>query len=433
MTTTCPDAASVAFPHAMTAPLVSSTTAAAVARAEGWQLSSKASFILLASITMSFLAGSSAPTPLYPLYQAQWGFSSAAVTVIFGIYAVALLAALLIGGRLSDHVGRRPVLIGAAAMQVAAMWLFMVADGLPDLIVARVVQGISTGFAVAAVGAGMLDLDKLRGPLANAVAPPFGTALGGIAAGLMVHFLPQPTHLVYAVLAVIFIVQGIGVALMKEPSPPQPGAWASLVPRFSVPAATRQPLLVAIPVLIAAWSLAGFYAALGPTIVHAVLGLDSSLLGGIALFVLAASGGTAVLLLQRFDPRAMMAAGSTALFVGVAFTVLALSMHSTLGFFLGTALAGIGFGTAFQGAIRTVVPFAQPHERAGVLSIIFVVSYLAMGSPAVLAGWWVARHGDILGTAEMFGAAVMVLAALALTGTLMRMRNVSRARRSSAA
>ena len=407
-------------------PATATTAATAAAIEPAGRISPRAAFFLLASITVSFLAGSSAPTPLYPLYQAQWGFSSAAITVIFGIYAVALLAALLIGGRLSDHVGRRPVLIGAAAMQVAAMGLFIAADGLGDLIVARVVQGVSTGFAVAAVGAGMLDLDKLRGPLANAVAPPFGTALGGIAAGLMVHFLPQPTHLVYVVLALIFIAQGVGVALMAEPSPPQPGALASLRPRFSVPAATRQPLLIAIPVLIAAWSLAGFYAALGPTIVHGVLGLDSSLLGGIALFVLAASGGTAVLLLQRFDPRSMMAAGSTALLVGVGFTVLALSMHSTLGFFLGTAMAGTGFGTAFQGAIRTVVPFARPHERAGVLSIIFVVSYVAMGTPAVLAGWWVARHGDILGTAEFFGAAVMALAAIALAGTLLRMRRDAR-------
>src|ERR1700687_3844263 len=94
-----------------------------------FQLPPAASFYLLASITVSFLAGSSAPTPLYPLYQAEWGFSPVAVTFVFGIYAVAVLAALLIAGRLSDYVGRRPVLVVATAVQAATMLLFAFARG----------------------------------------------------------------------------------------------------------------------------------------------------------------------------------------------------------------------------------------------------------------------------------------------------------------
>src|SRR3989442_1377878 len=93
-----------------------------------------------------------------------------------------------------------------------------------------------------------------------------------------------------------------------------------------------------------------------------------------------------------------------------------LSFPSPPAFFLRTALAGSGFGTGFQAAIRTVVPLAAPQERAGVLSVIFVVSYLAMGLPAVIAGYFVARQGDLFMTAREFGAAVLVLAALALIG-----------------
>jgi len=104
----------------------------------------------------------------------------------------------------------------------------------------------------------------------------------------------------------------------------------------------------------------------------------------------------------------------------VALAVNSLSYHSATAFFLGTALAGSGFGTGFQGAIRTVVPLAAPQERGGVLSVIFVVSYLAMGLPAVVAGYLVARSGDLFLTAREFGAVVMVLAVLALIGTLRR-------------
>ena len=160
-------------------------------------LSPQVSFFLLASITLSFFAGSSAPTPLYPVYQAEWGFTPVTITLIFGIYAVVLLATLLVVGRLSDHIGRRPVLIAAALTQVVTMLVFASADGVAGLIAARVLQGLATGAAVAAIGAGLLDLDAPRGTLANSVAPGLGTALGGLIGGLMVHFLPAPTHLVY--------------------------------------------------------------------------------------------------------------------------------------------------------------------------------------------------------------------------------------------
>src|SRR5258707_10510832 len=115
-------------------------------------LSRNAAFYLLASITVSFLASSSAPTPLYSIYQAQWGFSPITVTVIFGIYAISVLAALLFVGRLSDHLGRRPVLIAATAVQAATMVIFATASGLGDLVLARIIQGLATGAAVGAVG-----------------------------------------------------------------------------------------------------------------------------------------------------------------------------------------------------------------------------------------------------------------------------------------
>src|SRR5437016_13378945 len=97
-------------------------------------LSRATSLYLLASITASYLASSSAPTPLYPIYQAEWGFSSMAIALVFGVYAVAVLAALLVTGRLSDYIGRRPVLIVATAIQAATMFLFAFADGLSTLI-----------------------------------------------------------------------------------------------------------------------------------------------------------------------------------------------------------------------------------------------------------------------------------------------------------
>src|SRR5271156_5064662 len=384
-------------------------------------LSRNAAFYLLASITVSFLASSSAPTPLYSIYQAQWGFSPITVTVIFGIYAISVLAALLFVGRLSDHLGRRPVLIAATAVQAATMVIFATASGVGDLVLARIIQGFATGAALGALGAGMIDLNKTRGATANAVAPTLGTATGGMLAGFLVQFLPAPTHLVYAVLGVTFVLQGIGVALMADTIAPAPGALASLRPQLDLPAATRGPLLLALPVLVASWALAGFYGSLGPMLLRGMLGVGSALLGGLALFVLAASAGLAVLVLKDRKPRDLMTFGAAMLAAGVGVTVWSLPHHAIAAFFAGTSIAGMGFGTGFQGAVRSIVPLAAPHQRAGVLSVVFIISYLSMGLPAIAAGVLVAWHGNILGSGKGFGIVVMTLALAAVLAPALRM------------
>ena len=377
-----------------------------------------AGFYLLASITITFLAGSSAPTPLYPVYQAQWGFSALTTTEIFGIYALALLGSLLVAGRLSDHLGRRPVLIVAPLVQAVVMLIFATANGVAALMLGRVVQGLATGAALGAVGAGMLDLDKARGPVANAVTPPLGTGAGGLLAGLLVHYLPAPTLLVYFVLATVFVLQALGVIFMVETVTRRAGAVASLKPQFGLPAAARAPMLIAAPVLVAAWSLAGFYASLLPALSRSVFGFDPSLASGIAAFAFAGSGAATVLALGSRAPRTVMAYGAFALMAGTAAATGALGAQSAAGFFLATALAGSGFGASFQGAMRTVLPTAKAHERAGVLSVVFVVSYLAMGVPAIFAGFLVSRGAPLLATAQEFGTVAAILSALALAGAL---------------
>jgi hypothetical protein len=382
------------------------------------RLSKSASFLLLASIILFFLASSSAPTPLYLVYQAAWGFSPITITVIFGIYAVAVLATLLVVGSLSDHVGRRPVLLGATLLQAVAMAVFATAGGVGALIAARIVQGIATGAAAGAVGAGMLDIDRAKGTTANAVAPMLGTATGGLASGLMAQYLPAPTHLVYIVFAAIFIAQAIGVAFMPESVAPRPGALRSLRPQLRLPPAVRAPALVAAPVLIATWALVGFYGSLGPSLVRRLMGSSSLVLGGLVLFVLAASGAATVLLARGRSARAVLQFGTIALIAGVAVTLVAIANGAPIAFFAGAVLAGAGFGCGFQGAIRTVVPLAAAHQRAGVLSVLYVIAYLSMGVPAVFAGLRVVHGGGLLTAAHEYGIAVIALAAAALLGTV---------------
>ena len=390
-------------------------------------LSRRVSFALLVSIAVTFLAASSAPTPLYAIYEANWHFSPITLTVVFAVYAVAVLAALLTVGSLSDHIGRQPVLLAAILLQVAALSVFAAASGVPALFVARIIQGVATGGALGAVGAGLLDLDKVKGTIVSGVATVSGTAVGALVSGLMVQFWPAPTRLIYVALLAMLVLEGVGVVLMGELSTKKVGAVASLRPHLAWPRAARAPLLIATPILVAIWALAGLYASLGPTMVRFLTGSGSVALGGLSLFALALSGAVTAFFANRLSQRKVLFHCTVTLIVGAGLMVLAIANTSTTAFFLGTVLAGIGFGFGFQGALRSVLPLVTPHERAGVLSTIYVISYLAFGLPAVAAGYVVAHGAGVLTTAKVYGTIVIVLAVAALFALVVQHRRHRRA------
>ena len=362
---------------------------------DSYRLSGRPAVFALASLIVALLASSATPTPLYAIYQAKWHFTPITTTVVFGVYAVAVLVSLLTLGKLSDHVGRRPVLLTA-----------------------RVVQGLSTGAALGAIGAAMLDMDRELGTFANAVAPGMGSASGAILSALAIRFLPAPTHLIYLALIGVLVLQAFAIAAMRETVSRAPGALASLRPEITLPRALRAPVLTAVPVLFAVWALAGLYGALGPALVHALTGSGEVVLGALSLTVLAGSAVVAIIALRRAAARTVMLVGIWALIAGVGVTVLAVSVGSVALFFAGSVIAGVGFGSGFQGGIRLVVPLAAAHERAGLISLLYVVSYLGLGVPAVLAGFGVVHGGGLIDTARYYGAAVITLAVLALFGLL---------------
>ena len=299
------------------------------------RLSGRPAVFVLASLIVALLASSAAPTPLYAIYQAQWHFTPITTTVVFGVYAMAVLAALLTLGKLSDHVGRRPVLLTAIAVHAGSLVIFATATGVPELLAARVVQGLSTGAALGAIGAAMLDMDRELGTFANAVTPGMGSASGAILSALAVRFLPDPTHLIYLALIGVLALQATAIAAMRETVSRAPGALASLRPEITLPRALRAPVLTAVPVLFAVWALAGLYGALGPALVHALTGSGNVVLGSLSLFVLAASAVVATIVLRRAAARTVMLVGILALITGVAVTVMAVSLGSAAVFFAG--------------------------------------------------------------------------------------------------
>ena len=373
-----------------------------------------AAFWLVAATVTTLLAASSAPSPLYAVYQAEFGFSSATLTAIFAVYVLALLMSLLTVGRLSDFVGRRPVLAVALLVQAAAMAVFLAADGVTALFVARVVQGLATGAAIGVLGAYLLDLQppggSRLGSLINSVAATGGLGVGAVVAGLLLQYGPQPTRLIFEVFVLAFLILAAAVAVLPETVRRRPGARAALRPRVSVPVAARSAFLRSTPTMVATWMLGGLMLSVGGSLLATVFGQQNHAVVGVVLGAFAGAAALASALLRNKSPEFMTVLGAGLLVVGAMVVAVSVATSSATVFVIGTVVAGIGFGPAFLGAFRSVSQLAADHERAALISAIFVVSYLAFSVPAVIAGILIVVVG-LAPTALGYAALVAAVAA----------------------
>ena len=381
----------------------------------------------LAFVAVALAVG--APSPLFVLYQQEWGFPSWLLTVAFAIYAVTLLITLLIAGSLSDHIGRRPVLIGALVLQVAAMLMFLFSRDIGSIIAARSVQGVATGAAMSTFTAALVELaperQKKLGATIGSTAPVGGIALGAFFTGLAVQFSSQPTTLVFVTLVLLFVAGILVVLASPETVKARPGALRSLTPRLFIPRAARGEFVGALPLFLATWMLAGLFIGLSPSILHGVFHLDSGLLNGAIVAVPPAVGAAAGLLLTRAPARTTTVWAMAAIMVGIALTAVGISAGLLPVLFAGAVVAGAGFGAGFSAMLRIIAPLAPNDQRAELFAGVFLVSYLAYGIPALAAGELIGIVG-LLPTALGYAAAIAVAAAVAMVVQIVRLARTVR-------
>jgi hypothetical protein len=372
------------------------------------RLSPRAALTLLASLLVAFLAASSAPSPLYALYKQAWGFSALTLTVVFAVYAFALLGALLLFGALSDYRGRRDVILLAVVLQVGALLLFLDAGSVAGLLAARALQGFATGLVTSALSAALIDIDHAKGALINSVAPMVGMGIGALGTSVLVQFAPAPTRLVFTMLLLVFVVQGAATWFLPETAARRPGVLRSLRPTIVVPAQARATLLQILPVNTAQWALGGFSLSLGPSLARLVAGSQAPVVGGAAIATLVLTSAAAILVVRSHTPRRVLVGGAAVLAAGIGVTLAGIAVCSAPAYFIGTAIMGAGFGAGFNGSLRSLVGLARPEERGGLMSAFFALSYCAFSLPAIAAGLavgYVGLHTAALG----FLAGILIL------------------------
>jgi MFS family permease len=384
-------------------------------RPRRWTLSHRLGYAQAAAVIALCLFASVVPSPLYSAYAQLWHFSPLTLTLIFATYAFGVLAALLLAGRLSDQVGRRPVLLAALATLMLSSVLYIAADSTLWLFVARAVQGIATGAAVSTASAALLDLHPRRDPLnvglTNGVASAIGLGLGSLVSSSLVQVGAAPRALPYVVELVLLAAALAGAYWMPEPV--RERTTFRLTPqRPRVPAGIRHAFVLAGLAALSSWSIGGLFFSLGPQLSEHLFTTTNVMIGAVGGVLLGFAAALSQLVFRHIPNWLGAAAGSGGLAVGMLLVVIAAAANSSAAFVLGMMVAGFGFGLAFLGGLRQLNAVIPPEHRAAVMSAFYVVAYTSLSLPAVIAGFVVTRLGLDM-TFETFGSIVAGIALIA--------------------
>jgi MFS family permease len=380
------------------------------------------------AITYAFavaMMGTTMPTPVYSFYQAEFGFSVLVVTIIFAAYALGVLAALLAFGRWSDSLGRRPLLLAGVALGIASALVFVFAGSLTALLIGRVLSGLSAGIFVGTATVTLVELvpDKWRSkaPAIATAANIGGLGLGPLVAGVLVQYLPEPTHLTFVVDIGLLVVAGVAVYFVPEPVAVARGARPHMQ-RLSIPAPIRGTFVRASIGGFAGFAVLGLFTGVSPGFMTQVLGIDNHAIGGVVVFLTFASSATAQIVFRGLGAEFALRAGCVVLILGVSALCLSLLLTSLPLLVVAAVVCGIGQGVTFSKGMASVTAELPGDRRAEVTSTFFVVLYIAISVPVIGAGAAASAWG-LVTAGVVFSAAVAALALVSLILLLAESRN----------
>jgi MFS family permease len=362
------------------------------------------SFLLVTSYLGAVYAGGNIQNPLYGLYQRAFGFPTVIVTAVFAAYVVGALAALVFGGRLSDQLGRRPVLLAGLALSAIGSVLFAVADGLPLMFLGRVAQGLAIGLVSGTASAALVELhptgDRRVAAAAGTARTSGGACVGSMMAALCAQYAPAPLRLVFVLHVAALVVLAVTARVVSEPVQAMVTTWRELDLRpqpLAVPRRQLKAFLGTVASGFCALAVVGLFSALTPSLLHEVLRMNGMLGNGFVVLTIFGIAAIAQIASSRLDNRASTLAGLLTTIGGLALLVTVLHTGSLP--LLATCIValGCGEGVALRGSVALLNDATEPQRRGAVNSSYFVIAYCGMALPVLGVGLF--THGAGLAAA----------------------------------
>jgi predicted MFS family arabinose efflux permease len=375
-----------------------------------------ADFWAVAFAFLIVMAFATLPSPLYGLYRARDHLSTLTVTVVYAVFAVGTIAALVCERLVVARVGRRGAMVGGVATMIVAATVLATSKALPALFVGRVLAGAAIGLAAGTATTYLIELRARDDPNRSVVrARTIGTSvnvgalgIGPLIGGLLAQWTARPLTLPYIVFVVLGAIALLGLAAAPETGAPSRHASATLsVAGIPVPAAAAT---------IAAFSATGLFAGLSGLLLATTLHRPSHALSGATLFVVFSSGVASQLATVRLRASRVLALGTTLMIVGLALLVTAvrLSTPSLALFLSGGALIGAGAGLVFKGTTGVVLEAAAPADRVAMTSTLIISAFVGLSIPVIGAG--VALSQGVSAPRTVLGFAIAVAAGVTLSG-----------------
>ncbi|PBB95455.1 MFS transporter [Mesorhizobium sp. WSM3862] len=350
----------------------------------------------VAAMIAALFAGSTALTPLYVIYKQAFGFSQITLTLVYAVYVVGNLAALLFFGRLSDVIGRRPAAMAATGVAVVSALFFLLAENLMWLDIARILSGLGIGIGAGTGTAWLAELiegeDKSRAAVIATSTNFVGLGVGALMSGLLAQYAPWPLRLTFAVYLVLLALITLLIWRTQE-TVSRPGRLSdvSMQPRLSVPDKIRAQFVAPAVTGFGAMALVGFYAALAPSILAQQLHATNHAEAGGLFFELSIVAAAAILATARLSSRFTMLAALVLMVPTVALIVAAQAFASMTMMIVATGFCGVAAALGYRGGLQVVNQIAPGDRRAEVVSAFFICCFCGNALPVigigVLSGW----------------------------------------------
>ncbi|MCA0032955.1 MFS transporter [Mesorhizobium sp. B263B2A] len=372
----------------------------------------------VAAMIAVLFAGSTALTPLYIIYKQQFGFSQITLTLIYAVYVVGNLAALLVFGGASDVVGRRPAALAAMGVAIVSGLVFLFAENVLSLDIARILSGLGIGIGAGTGTAWIAELlpnaDKSRASVIATSTNFLGLGFGALVSGLLAQYEPWPLRLVFIVFLVALVVVTILVWRTPETIAKHGGVnQISMRPQLSIPQEIRARFVAPAVTGFGAMALVGFYAALAPSILAQQLQETNHAVAGALFFELAIVAAVSIVVLKQVQSSKVMLAALALMVPSVLLVVAAQMLASMVLMIAATACCGVVAALGYRGGLQVVNEIAPDDRRAEVVSSFFVCCFVGNALPVIGIGI-VSTYASPIAASLAFAAMIILFAVVAL-------------------